>query len=183
MYRVRWERGIAIPTCITIRTYVRHAPAVIHAGIANYQFIWSRWRKNYSYFLRIDKQVNGQEKCIFYIYLYRHHTRCFTGKCHHILWIHNTLLYWDSVISIFVCLQQISIVNNVIHNMSIDAFYGLNNLKGLRIERCLLRHMPPIAHVKDTLLSLFVPGNLIAYISDGYFEDFRDLTVLSIAKN
>ena len=67
--------------------------------------------------------------------------------------------------------------------MSIDAFYGLNNLQSLRLERCLLRHMPPIAHVKDTLLSLFVPGNLIAYISDGYFEDFRDLTVLSVAKN
>ena len=83
----------------------------------------------------------------------------------------------------FVYLQKIFIVNNVIHNMSIDALYGLNNLKSLRLERCLLRHMPPISHVKDTLLSLFVPGNLITYISDGYFEDFRDLTVLSIAKN
>ena len=72
----------------------------------------------------------------------------------------------------FAYLQQIFIVNNVIHNMSIDAFYGLNNLQSLRLERCLLRHMPPIAHVKDTLLSLFVPGNLIAYISDGYVKTF-----------
>ena len=67
--------------------------------------------------------------------------------------------------------------------MSIDAFYGLDNLGNLRIDRCLLRLMPPIADVKDTLHTLWITRNLITHIPAGYFEDLPQLTTLDLSNN
>ena len=83
----------------------------------------------------------------------------------------------------FIYLQQISVRNNVIHDMSIDALHGLKRLKRLHIERCRLRRMPAMGHVKDTLQSLMITENSITHIPDGYFDGFLQLTRLDLAKN
>ena len=73
--------------------------------------------------------------------------------------------------------------NNIIHDMNIDALYGLNNLGNLRLDRCLLRRMPYIADVKDTIHTLTVTRNLITHIPDGYFDDLPKLAMLNLANN
>ena len=84
---------------------------------------------------------------------------------------------------IFTYLQRITVRNNVIHNMSIDAFYGLKNLKRIHLEQCRLRRMPPIVQVKDSLQSLLIIGNKIAHIPECYFHGLRQFTTLSLAEN
>ena len=94
-----------------------------------------------------------------------------------------TIISCLSVSWIDVYFQKISVVNNVIHDMNVDALHGLNNLKQLRLERCLLRRMPPICHVKDTLHTLIINGNSVANIPGGYFDDCDKLAVISLANN
>ena len=67
--------------------------------------------------------------------------------------------------------------------MDIDALYGLNNLKTLRLDRCLLLFMPPVGHVKDTLQTLMVTENLITHIPNGYFDDLPQLITISLSNN
>ena len=92
---------------------------------------------------------------------------------------------YDITISNFAkrFLQEISVQNNIIHAMNINALYGLNNLGNLRLDRCLLHRMPYIADVKDTLHTLMVTRNLITHIPDGYFDDMPQIAMLDLANN
>ena len=67
--------------------------------------------------------------------------------------------------------------------MNIDALYGLSTLKTLRLDRCLLRVMPPIGHVKDTLQTLMITKNSITHIPNGYFDDLTQLITISLSNN
>ena len=43
--------------------------------------------------------------------------------------------------------------------------------------------MPPVVDVEDTLRALILCGNLITYISDGYFKGFDKLAIWLLVKN
>ena len=67
--------------------------------------------------------------------------------------------------------------------MDIDALFGLSKLHSLTLKRCHLRYMPPVAHVKDTLINLGVAQNLITHIPVDYFKGFVQLQTLFLSVN
>ena len=71
----------------------------------------------------------------------------------------------------------------MIHEVDKDALYGLKKLHTLKLVRCRLRFMPPVVDVQDTLLALILRGNLITYISVGYFKGFAKLAILVLDNN
>ena len=94
----------------------------------------------------------------------------------------SNLVYVNQNQLLHLC-QSISVRDNMIHEIDKDALYGLKKLHTLKLVRCRLRFMPPVVHVKDTLLALILRGNLITYISHGYFKGFARLAILVLDKN
>ena len=78
---------------------------------------------------------------------------------------------------------MISVVTNVILEMSDDALCGLNNLAVLILRQCKLREMPPVDPVKNTLHTLMLFENEITNISKDYFEGFTVLMKVSLSYN
>ena len=74
-------------------------------------------------------------------------------------------------------------MDNRIREMDIDALFGLSKLHSLTLKRCHLRSMPPVAHVKDTLINLGVAQNLITHIPVDYFKGFVQLQTLFLSVN
>ena len=72
-------------------------------------------------------------------------------------------------------LQNISVVNTVIHIMSTDALYGLNNLRRLRLERCM-QYNVYIYNQKRTQ-SLYAICILKMYHSHPLFESIISVAV------
>ena len=78
---------------------------------------------------------------------------------------------------------MISVVNNVIYEMSNDDFHGLNLLTALKLRQCRLNEMPPVDTVKDTLHTLILYDNSITTIPHDYFDAFTVLKELSLSYN
>ena len=74
-------------------------------------------------------------------------------------------------------------MDNRIREMDIDALFGLSKLHSLTLKRCHPRSMPPVAHVKYTLINLGVAQNLITHIPVDYFKGFVQLQTLFLSVN
>ena len=77
-----------------------------------------------------------------------------------------------------------SVEDNIIITMDIDALSGLAMLEVLHLKRCHLRQMPPVVDtVKRTLEVLNLHGNRISTIVVDYFDGFATLTHLQLSEN
>ena len=79
--------------------------------------------------------------------------------------------------------QMFSVENNVIDEISHDAFFGLKKLAFLKIKQSKLCEMPPLDTVKDTIQVLILYGNRITFTPQDYFEGFLVLRELILSQN